>query len=67
MRISQLTYSRSMRVNLGNYESADCGLYAQAQVDEGDDPEAIMAELKSWVADHLRPDVEALRAARKKP
>lgn len=54
MKIIDVTYSFSAKINLGNYQSADVFLAAKAQVDDGEDPAAVYGQLKDWVKEKVR-------------
>lgn len=54
MKLAELTYSFTCKVNLGNYESCDVFLAAKALVEEGENPESVYAELREWVKGKVR-------------
>lgn len=48
-RITEMTVSRSVRMNTGNYEGTEQFVSMKAEVDELDDPREVAAELAATV------------------
>lgn len=56
LRITELVYSCSCKINLGNYESVDLFTSAKAPVDSDQKADDAYDELRKWVRDKVRQD-----------
>lgn len=66
MKISEVTVSQSVRVNLGDYQSTDFFVSMKAELDDGDKPLDVAASLRRRVAHALTNTVGANFKARGK-
>ena len=61
LRITEVVYSFTTKINLGNYESCDVFTSAKAPVDPDRKADDVYDELREWVRDKVRTDVEGVR------
>ena len=54
MKITEITYSFSTKVNIGNYESCDVFCAGKAVVDDDETPDDVFNALRDWVRAKVR-------------
>lgn len=61
MKLRKIAVTRSVTINLGNYESERLEFYGEGELDEGEDPKAAYAELRRVVAKEKKDLEEKIR------
>lgn len=61
----RISYSLGMKVNLGNYESADFHISLSSDVESGETNEQALSRLQSFVEDACAREFEKLKEAKK--
>jgi hypothetical protein len=65
-RVTEVTVSRSCRINLGNYEGLEHFISMKAEVDEGEDPKKVQAMLAATVERQMLTQLKRSYKIRKK-
>lgn len=63
LRVSEIVYSFTTKVNLGNYESCDVFLSMKAPVDQDQCSEEVYDQLRTLVKDHVRTERRSITDA----
>ena len=61
MNIKEITYSRTAKINTGNYENRDITIGVVVQVD-GKEPNDVFEQTKMWVEQRINHDVKELKS-----
>ncbi len=61
MNITEITYSRTAKVNIGNYENRDITVTVTVQIEPGEDADVVFEKAKEWAMSRLKHDIEMLR------
>lgn len=60
MNITEITYSRTAKINTGNYENQDISIGVVVQTDGGD-PHVVFGQAKAWVDDRIKTNIKELK------
>lgn len=62
MKITKITYGLDTTINMGDFENYKPQVTAEATLEEGDNPQEAMAELKKFVQSQLMQDIKKIKA-----